>query len=157
MHLMEMDSDLIIFNSRPLVSLVRLTQTISGRPGRIKFPLPFGQIWNHSFYFSLVPCKINYDPTFKLNYHSRSDWDFSPARSAGLNVCVCLRLIFTPLLQMMHCYWLLPKYLEEDPQFLLNECHFRKLIYGNRLYGGSDAKITDVCHIDIPVMGNHLR
>jgi len=33
-----------IFNGRPLASLVRLPQTISGRPGRILFPLPFGQI-----------------------------------------------------------------------------------------------------------------
>jgi hypothetical protein len=51
--------DLNFFNGRPLAALVRLTQTISGRPqrnrlrvsrgrpGRISFPLPFGQIKNH--------------------------------------------------------------------------------------------------------------
>jgi hypothetical protein len=36
--------DPIFFNGRPLASLARLTQTISGRPGRISFPLLFGQI-----------------------------------------------------------------------------------------------------------------
>ena len=44
MQLIETIFDLIIFNGRPLASLVRLTQTISGRLGRILFPLPFGQI-----------------------------------------------------------------------------------------------------------------
>jgi len=39
-----MGIDSIIFNSRPLAALVRLPQTISGRLGRILFPLPFGQI-----------------------------------------------------------------------------------------------------------------
>jgi len=38
------DFDLNIFNGRPLAALARLTQTISGRRGRISFPLPFGQI-----------------------------------------------------------------------------------------------------------------
>jgi len=44
MQLIETIFDSIFFNGRPLASLVRLTQTISGRLGRILFPLPFGQI-----------------------------------------------------------------------------------------------------------------
>jgi hypothetical protein len=54
MQLKKIIFDLNNFNGRPFASLVRLTQTISGRPGRILFPLPFGQIQNHTFYLSLV-------------------------------------------------------------------------------------------------------
>jgi hypothetical protein len=54
MQLIKTIFDLNLFNGRPLASLVRLTQTISGRLDRILFPLPFGQIKNHTFYLSFV-------------------------------------------------------------------------------------------------------
>jgi len=73
------------FNGRPLATLARLSQTISGRPqrnrlhvsqgrrGRIWIRLPFGQINNNGFIPAL----------YLLNFQSRSDGYLSPATLAG--------------------------------------------------------------------------
>jgi hypothetical protein len=94
-----MSSDFIVVNSRPVVSLVR--------QNRRQYPADVAGYYSIALRANLKSSAFYQLYSF-LIYLSRSDGNFSPARSAGLNACGRLRLsaanLSKILSQIKHCF-----------------------------------------------------